>query len=146
MEPNSFKFNCELHDKYLYQTLQTLSGSFAAADIKIKYEETKTIDNKFFYCIKNINNNLEGYIGRDINTNKIVYLIKDAGLMNWAIKEGFYDKQNVNDNNLLIIDNVNLNIMKRVININSFISFISGNKDYTLDTSPPAKSKQRAIK
>lgn len=125
------KFNCEKYDNHLYQTMVTINSSFTIANVKIKYEETKTIDNHFFYYIINLNNKLEGYVGRDINTSKIVYIIKDRGLINWAKKEGFYDSK---DNEQLLI-NGNIDIMRRLSSIVSFINFMSGEHNYSFDKS-----------
>jgi hypothetical protein len=122
-DSTSITFNCSKYDNYLHQVLTTVNASFAAAEATIRYEEIKTVSNQFLYCIKNINNKLEGYIGRDKNTNKVVYIIKDGGKLNWAIKEGLYDNIGKEINN-------DLDIMRRMKDINSFINFMIGNKNY----------------
>ena len=131
------KFNCERYDKHLYQTMITISGSFSVANIKIKYEESKTNNNQFFYYIINLVNKLEGYVGRDINTNKIVYIVKDKGLINWAKKEGFYDSK---ENEQLLI-NGDIDIMRRLTSIVSFINFMSGEHGYSFDKTVDCTNK-----
>jgi hypothetical protein len=119
------KFSCEPHDDYLYQVMVTLESFFTTKNIKVKYEETKTSSNQFFYYIKNLKNNLEGYVGRDINTKKVIYLIKDKSRLEWAKKEGFFDSGNLDS---VIYDQIK--IIRRLNGIQSFINFITGEKEY----------------
>lgn len=121
-------FNCEKYDTHLHSVMVVVDSSFKVKEIPIKYEEMKTVDNQFFYYIINEKNKLEGYIGRDKNTKKVIYLVKDKGKINWLKKEGFYD-------NLKNIDDIinNIQIIKKLSNIQSFIEFISGGKDYYFD-------------
>lgn len=129
-------FNCLKYDRYLHDVMVTIQSYFIVNKIDIEFEESKTENNNFFYHITNKENNLEGYIGRNKDDKKIIYLIKDKSRISYGIKEGF-----INDNNVNLLEIYDkLNIIRKLNNIQSFINFISGKKEYYFDTIEKKKS------
>jgi len=108
--------------RVLYSSL-LLEGSFSIKSYNII--ENK-VDDTFFYSIKNISNGLAGHIGRKESTREIIYLILDQSRLKWAEMEGFNSIYGYGDDFAF----ESIGVFRPVININDFVRFISGQKEY----------------
>lgn len=62
-----------------------------------------------------------GFVGRDVATNSIRYLIKDQGRIRWMVREGFE----------LTEENMNrVGVMAKCKGMNDFILFMAGKQGY----------------
>ena len=118
-----YSFNSEEIDPYLYGlVIIILSSLIQDAKISkkhIKVEEYR-ISETFLYYISV--KGLVAYVGRDKETNKIIYLFADHARIKWAMEEGFFD------NPLFTRESVfeKIGVMRKLPNINEFVKFLAG--------------------
>lgn len=115
------KLGCKNSDPDLFRVM-TICKDFLTQKEKTFDLEELRVSQAFIYFVKVSDTNLEGYIGRRSDTNKIVYMIIDSGRLNWALKEGFTRLQAFE----------NVGIFREAMSIDSFIKWITGEKNYKL--------------
>ncbi len=110
---------CKLTDPDLFRAMTVCIEFLDSKQIEFKLEERRK-DSTFLYFLEV--GHLTGFIGRQLHTNKLVYMIIDAGRLNWAEKEGFTREE--------AFDLVG--VFREATSIASFTSWIIGEKTYKL--------------
>lgn len=120
------RFNSQFKDPYLFKIVRIIQDSlikfYKINPATLIIEESPAGDS-FQYCFENKNLNLISYLGRDKQTNKIVYLIQDKGRIKWAEMEGFCSP---NYNRDWIFEKIGVIIQAK--DLGNFASFLAGKK------------------
>jgi hypothetical protein len=113
----------EFEDKELYDQIRTLQLSLINTYNLLKFLEILEIKIKksYYYTIKNKKCGLIGFVGRDLHTNSIFFLVKDFGRIKWMILEGF---------DLTEEDFNNVGVMAKCKTIHDFILFMAQQSGY----------------
>lgn len=122
-EVNGLTLNSEFEDKDLYSKIRALQFLFLHTyhlGSALKITESK-INKSYYYVIQNQDAGLVGFIGRDVATNSIRYLIKDQSRIKWMRAEGFeLTEENFNK----------IGVMAKCKGMSDFILFMAGKQGY----------------
>jgi hypothetical protein len=122
-EVNGLKLESEFADNEIYQRVRSIQFLLLHTyklgnDLKIT--ETK-LRHGYFYTITNQSEQLNGFVGRDVRTGQIEYMVKDWSQIKRMLLEGFE----------LTEENYALNrVIVKCKTINDFILFVAKQKGY----------------
>lgn len=108
------KFACQHADKLLFKVISLIEAVLMAEQVTFEIEE-KRDDSVFLYYVTNTRLGLDGYIGRDIKSGELIFIVQDKARIEWAIKEGFTREEAFDKVGVLI----------RMNGMASFLAFIS---------------------
>lgn len=112
---------CKEADPELFRVVSVCQEFLKIKRVSFEIEQ-RCVSTTFIYFVEVKNTGLSGYIGRDQKKNKIVYVITDAGRLNWALQEGFTRTE--------AFELVGL--FKEAVSVASFSKWISGGEGYKL--------------
>ena len=123
-------FHCIKGDPYLFKVLILFYHSLVElkgvniSDLEVQECETHA---GFYYKFTNSELNLDGYIGRNMTTREVVYLIVDKSRVKWAEDEGFiehgWDLKQVWEK---------IGVMRQARTMNDLVKFVMGAKGFEL--------------
>lgn len=108
-------------DPQIFKTINILMAALELKQCKMVYQETRCED-RFIYFIENKKHNITGYIGRDKEKNKIVFVGQDESRIRWSLLEGFTRDEAFEQNGVLF----------KMKDVTEAVSFFGGGKDYTV--------------
>lgn len=123
-EVNGLKLESEFLDQELYKKIRSLQFLFLhtySLGSALQILEIKMRNKGFYYSISNSDAGLFGFVGRDVKTKEIFYLVKDWGRVRWARLEGF----DADDDNYQTVG-----VMAKCKTMNDFILFVANKKGY----------------
>jgi hypothetical protein len=123
-EVNGLTLNSEFGDPELYDKIRSLQFLFLHTykmGAALKVLEVKMRRRGFYYAISNQENNLFGFVGRDLKTKEIFYLVKDWGRLTWLRLEGF---------ELTEENYQSVGVMAKCARMEDFILFMANQKGY----------------
>jgi hypothetical protein len=91
-EVNGLTLDSEFADPELYDRIRSLQFLFLHTyklGAALKILEVQMKKRGFYYAISNQESNLFGFVGRDVKTKEIFYLVKDWSRLKWLREEGF---------------------------------------------------------
>lgn len=122
-EINGLILKSEFEDKEIYDKIRSLQFLLLHTyhlGKSLEISEMK-INKGYYYSIRNKSCGLVGFVGRDVETGLIRFMIKDFGRIKWMEKEGFdLTEENFNK----------IGIMANCKTINDFILFIAQKSGY----------------
>jgi len=123
-EVNGLKLESEFLDKELYQKIRSLQFLFLHTykfGDALKVMEVRMKKRGFYYAISNQDAQLFGFVGRDLETKEIFYLVKDWGRLRWLKQEGF---------DLTEENYQSVGVMAKCKRMEDFILFMANQKGY----------------
>jgi hypothetical protein len=123
-EINGLKLESEFQDNEIYQRIRSLQFLFLHTykmGGALKILEVKMKKRGFYYAISNNEHNLFGFVGRDVKTKEIFYLVKDWGRLRFMRLEGF----ELNEENYQEVG-----VMAKCKRMEDFILFMANKKGF----------------
>lgn len=123
-EINGLTLESEFLDKEIYERIRSLQFLFLNTyqmGGALQILEVKMKRRGFYYAISNKDAQLFGFVGRDVKTKEIFYLVKDYGRLKWMMLEGFEPTEE---------NYQKVGIMAKCKTINDFILFMAAQKGY----------------
>jgi len=123
-EVNGLKLESEFLDPEIYQRIRSLQFLFLHTyqlGNALQILEVKMKRRGFYYAISNQEAQLFGFVGRDVKTKEIFYLVKDWSRLHWMHLEGFEPTEE---------NYQNVGVMAKCQSINDFILFMSAQKGF----------------
>lgn len=107
------KFACQHVDKLLFKVISLIEAVLVTEEVPFTIEERRE-NNIFLYYVTNTKLGLDGYIGRDISTQELIFIVQDKARIAWSEKEGFSREEAFEKVGVLI----------RLNGMTSFVNFI----------------------
>lgn len=123
-EVNGLTLDSQFADPELYDRIRSLQFLFLHTyklGPSLKILEVQMKKRGFYYAISNNEHNLFGFVGRDLKTKEIFYLVKDWSRLAWMKAEGFeLTEENYQE----------VGVMAKCKRMEDFILFMANQKGY----------------